>query len=512
MPKKLTKEIFIHRAIAKHGDKYGYDKVEYINNSTVVEIYCKACKKYFLQRPDSHLQGKGCCDCGIKKSHPITSFEEFLIKARAVHGDKYDYSQVQIKTVNDYITIICPEHGPFKQRAINHYWTKQGCPKCGLVKLKESIRSNTKEFINKAHKIHGEKFGYDRVDYYKADKPVQIYCSVCGEYYFQKPKLHLLGHGCTICANNKPINTKEFICRAKERWGERYSYNKTIYTTSKTKVIITCKEHGDWLATPSDFLYGHGCPECGKIKVTESTRLTQEDFICRAKKIHLGKYDYSKVHYVNHDTYITITCPIHGDFKQAPSNHLAGQGCKLCGIEKLKNAFKMGREKFIEKARTKHGNRYDYSQVEYVNNKTDVIVICPEHGPFLVAPQEHLQGLNGCPKCQTSKGENLIRTWLELHNIDYFWHKPIKTPFAIGKNKKFIPDFYIESKKLIIEYNGEQHYRPKKFWGGDKQYKWQQRRDAALREYCKHENIRLLEIPYTEFNNINSILKKELCF
>ena len=105
MPRKLTTEDFIAKARAKHGDKYGYEKVLYINNRTEVEIYCKTCQKYFMQSPDSHLQGKGCRDCGYKASHPIMSVEEFVKRARAVHGDKYDYSQVKIKSVSDEVTM-----------------------------------------------------------------------------------------------------------------------------------------------------------------------------------------------------------------------------------------------------------------------------------------------------------------------------------------------------------------------------------------------------------------------
>ena len=510
MGKKLTKEEFVAKAIQKHGDKYGYDKVDYINSTTVVQIYCKACQKYFPQRPDSHLQGKGCKKCGIIASHPIMSLEEFVRRSKAVHGDKYDYSQVNIKTVNDEVTIICPEHGPFPQRPVNHYWAKQGCPKCGLVKLGMSIRSNTEEFIHKAREVHGDKYGYDRVEYVLANEPIEIYCPNCKKYYLQKPKLHLIGHGCTICANNKPIGTSEFIRRAKEVWGDRYTYEKTEYVSNKGKVVVTCREHGDWPATPSAFLNGHGCPDCGKIKVAEARKLTQEEFISRATEIHKGKYGYSKVIYINNDTDVVITCPIHGDFEQAPANHLGGQGCRKCKIDKYKRIFQMGKERFIDKAQKIHGDRYDYSQVEYVNNKTDVIVICPEHGPFPVAPQDHLQGMNGCPKCQTLKGEKRIILWLEEHGINYKWHKSVRSPLAPGKRKKFIPDFYVESANLMIEYNGEQHYRPLEQWGGEQQFKKQQRRDAAFREYCKQEGITLLEIPYTEFDRIESILDKNL--
>ena len=514
MPRKLTTEDFIAKARAKHGDKYGYEKVLYINNRTEVEIYCKTCQKYFMQSPDSHLQGKGCRDCGYKASHPIMSVEEFVKRARAVHGDKYDYSQVKIKSVSDEVTIICPEHGPFLQRPINHYWAKQGCPKCGLIKQGLSIRSNTEDFIRKARKIHGDKYGYDRVNYIKDDIPIEIFCSVCGEYYSQQPGVHLAGHGCTKCANNKPIGTDEFIRRAKEVWGNRYTYEKTVYTINKAKVIVTCQEHGDWPANAYDFLHGHGCPECGKIRVADAIRLTQEEFIRRATEIHKGKYDYSKVKYVNNDTDVIVKCPIHGDFEQSPANHLVGQGCKWCKRDKHKRMFNMGRDKFIEKARKVHGDSYDYSQVEYVNNKTDVIVVCPDHGPFKVMPQDHLQKLNGCPKCSTSTGEKKILLWLEANNISYRWHRSIKSELAPGKRKEFIPDFQIVNKEdtieMIIEYNGDQHYRPRAKWGGERQFKYQQSRDEALREYCHQEHIPLLEIPYTDFDKIESILDREL--
>ena len=163
MPRKLTTENFIAKARAKHGDKYGYEKVLYINNRTEVEIYCKTCQKYFMQLPDSHLQGKGCRDCGYKASHPIMSVEEFVKRSRAVHGDKYDYSQVKIKTVSDNVVIVCPEHGPFLQRPINHYKMKQGCPKCGLKKLGANKRHTLEEFLLLAREKHGDKYKYPHI-------------------------------------------------------------------------------------------------------------------------------------------------------------------------------------------------------------------------------------------------------------------------------------------------------------------------------------------------------------
>lgn len=514
MPRKLTTEEFIAKAQAIHSDKYGYGRVQYINGDTEVEIYCNACAKYFRQKANVHLQGRGCQECGRKARNKVMSVEEFVRRARAIHGNKYDYSQVKIKTVSDDVTIICPEHGPFLQRPINHYWAKQGCPKCGLIKLGMSIRSNTDDFIRKAHIIHGDKYGYGHVEYVKKDVPVEIYCPVCKDYFLQTPGSHLAGHGCSKCANNKPISTEEFILRAKDVWGDRYIYDKVEYTTNKAKVIVTCRKHGDFPTNAYDFLQGHGCPECGKEAVRIARRKDQEQFLVECKKVHGDKYDYSKTVYEGKRKKITIICPTHGPFEQWPDNHLNGEGCKWCKRDMQKNLYKMGLEKFIEKARKVHGNRYDYSLVEYVNNKTDVTVICPDHGPFKVMPQDHLQKLNGCPKCSTSKGEKKILLWLEANNINYRWHRSIKSELAPGKRKKFIPDFQIIGQeneiRMIIEYNGDQHYKPRPKWGGERQFKYQQIRDEALREYCHNENIPLLEIPYTEFDNIDSILERKL--
>lgn len=509
MPKRLTKEQFIERAIAKHGEgHYDYSLVEYVNNSTEVFIKCTKCGKVFPQRPDSHLQGKGCRDCGYKRSHPLTTMEEFLEKARAVHGDKYDYSKVELKRMTDEVTIICPIHGPFHQTPINHYYNGHGCPDCGAEKVKNALRSNTIEFINKAKVIHGDKYDYSLVEYQGNTTPVLIKCNTCNDVFPQTPKSHLVGHGCPNCANNKLKTTEEFILRAKEVWGDRYLYDKVDYKGNKKKVIIICKKHGEFPANAYDFLDGHGCPVCGVDAVKEARRKNQDEFIAQCKTIHGDKYDYSQTVYNGKREKITIICPTHGPFKQWPSNHLNGEGCKWCKRDMQKTLYCMGKDEFIRKAREIHGDRYDYSKVKYVNNKTNVIVICPEHGQFPVAPQDHLQGMNGCPKCQTSKGETKVRVYLDEHGIDYIHHKTIRTPVAIGKRKIFFPDFFLPGNpNIIIEYNGDQHYKP---LYGEKQLKHQQQRDEAMRKYCEQEGIKLIEIPYTDFDRIEEILDDAL--
>ena len=135
-------------------------------------------------------------------------------------------------------------------------------------------------------------------------------------------------------------------------------------------------------------------------------KLTKDTVIERFLKKHGDKYDYKKFEYINNSTKSIITCPIHGDFEMRPNDHMCGQGCPKCKFEKLRKIFKSTTKEFITKAKEKHGDKYDYSKVEYVNNKSKVCIIChtideytgEEHGEFWQSPSHHLQG-KGCPIC-----------------------------------------------------------------------------------------------------------------
>ena len=121
---------------------------------------------------------------------------------------------------------------------------------------------------------------------------------------------------------------------------------------------------------------------------------TKEEFIAKAKLVHGDKYDYSKVEYVGALTKVCIICPKHGEFCQEANSHLRGQGCPKCKYEKQTCTT----DEFIAKAKKIHGDKYDYSKVEYVNDRTKVCIICPKHGEFWQTPNHHLSGC-GCPKC-----------------------------------------------------------------------------------------------------------------
>ena len=342
-----------------------------------------------------------------------TKTEQFIEKARKVHGDKYDYSKVNYVNSSTKVTIICPIHGEFEQTP-NKHLLGQGCPKCaGGIKL------TTKNFIEKARKVHGDKYDYSKVNYVNNRTKVIIICPEHGEFE-QTPASHLTGSGCPMCVGGIKFSKEQFIEKAREVHGDKYNYSKVNYINANTKVIIICPEHGEFEQTPGSHLYGQGCPKCAN-----NIKLTTEQFIEKAKEVHGDKYDYSKVNYLNSYTKVTIICPEHGEFEQTPANHLVGKGCPKCKIEKLKNNHKYNLIDFIEKARKVHGDKYDYSKVNYVNNQTKVTIICPIHGEFEQTPINHLLGCN-CPMCvggiKFSK-EQFIEKAKEVHGDKYNYSK-----------------------------------------------------------------------------------------
>ena len=347
-----------------------------------------------------------------------------------------------------------------------------------------SKKKTTEQFIEEARLIHGDKYDYSKVEYENNKKPVCIICPEHGEFW-QAPQNHLSQkQGCPLCNHRSyKYTTEEFIQRAREVHGNKYDYSKVVYETGRKKVCIICPEHGEFWQTPQKHLSGQGCARCyGNVK------MTQEEFIERANKIHRGKYDYSKVVYNGYDKKVCIICPEHGEFWQTPHSHLAGQGCQECYGNKRYTT-----EKFIEKARKVHGDKYNYSKVEYENNKKPVCIICPEHGEFWQAPFNHIIERQGCPKCaeELNISEQKLITFFQ-ENTDY---KIITHYMTDWLGKKHL-DIYLPEKKIGIEYQGAQHFCPISVFGGDEGYEATKRRDKEKYVLCEENGVKLFYITY----------------
>lgn len=280
-------------------------------------------------------------------------------------------------------------------------------------------------------------------------------------------------------------------------------------------------------------------------------KLDTETFISNSIEKHGDKYDYSLVNYIDSRSNVTIICPIHGEFVQYANSHLQGIGCPECYGNK-----KMNTESFIIKAKEKHGNKYDYSKVRYINSNTKVIIFCKLHGEFEQIPKSHLRGRgcprcvgkdkthnqliqdfkavhgdtydyslveyikskkhvkiicsthgifeqlpnfhlkgSGCPICKESKGERLISNYLDDKNIKYIRQKR----FEDCKDKYTLPfDFYLPEHNLCIEYDGIQHFEPCEYFGGVDGFDERIKKDQIKTDFCKINNISLLRISYKD--------------
>ena len=422
--------------------------------------------------------------------------EEFIKKARKVHGDKYDYSKVNYVRSTIKVEIICPKHGSFWQTPSAHL-SGQGCRKCGNESIGQKLRMTTEEFIEKARKTHGDKYDYSKVNYVKQDVNVEIICPKHGSF-FQNPNNHIRGANCPICALEK-IPTEEFIEKARKVHGDKYDYSKTVYNGVLNDIEIICHKHGVFIQKAGAHLEGNGCPQCNKEEISKRFTGTTEKFIEKARSVHGDKYDYSKVEYVDRNTPVKIICPKHGEFLQSPTEHYY-HGCQLCAYESAANKNRMTKEEFIEKARKVHGDRYDYSLVKYVDRNTPVKIICRKHGMFMQKPCDHLAGC-GCKKCKTSKAESVIGNILLRNNIKFEIEK--RFDWLRYKQPQRL-DFYITDYNIAIEYQGSQHFEKYSFSGSEtdqelsEQLDLIQRRDLNKRRLCEEHNIPLYYINYND--------------
>jgi very-short-patch-repair endonuclease len=436
----------------------------------------------------------------------VTDTAGFIIKAKEKHGIKYDYSQVIYKKSDSKIQILCPEHGIFEQIPNSHLSGK-GCTKCGLEKLSVENSLNFDEFINKAKKIHENKYDYSQASFQGSKVKIKIACQKHG-IFEQVAGDHLSGHGCPKCAREletyNQMTTETFIEKARKVHGAKYDYSLVEYKKSRFKVKIICPKHGVFEQIPNNHLRGMECIKCGLIKVqefAESRKLSTQEFIDKAVQVHGNRFDYSKTEYSSCSTEVKIVCPKHGEFSQIPSVHLAGKGCRECSDEKHRS----NQQEFLDKVRKVHGDRYDYSLVDYVTTREKVKIKCPKHGIFEQTPANHLKG-QGCPVCLESQGEREIALFLSSHQIEFEREKDFKNCRNI---KPLFFDFYIPKLNTCIEYDGIQHFSPIDYFGGIPIFKQTQKSDALKNSYCNNNGIKLIRIPYTK-QDPALVLEKEL--
>ncbi len=201
---------------------------------------------------------------------------------------------------------------------------------------------------------------------------------------------------------------------------------RTMFRSANKKYRFRCEQGHPFEMTINNVDSGKWCRTCGFVSSSEKQRTPFDVLIDQFRTIHGDFYDYSLVNYTGNTVKVTIICPKHGSFEQTPGNHLCGNGCRSCGVNKSTVAKTLTQEECVERFHAVHGWRYCYDEVVYRGQYTRVVVICAIHGRFEQLPYIHWSG-SGCRACGVDDMANaqrrttteFIQRANEVHSNEY---------------------------------------------------------------------------------------------
>lgn len=341
----------------------------------------------------------------------------------------------------------------------------------------------TEKFIEKSKKIHGDKFDYSEVVYNGIRNKIKIKCKKCNTINTQTPMDNLQGCGCRTCKYKNILKCgKDIVNIGNKIHKNKYAY-PSINLHDKYKnsdvLIIKCDIHGNFNQSINSHLQGYGCKKCGIGK----NKMSQNEFMEKAKKVHKNKYDYTQTKYDKSNLHLNIICPIHGMFKIIAGEHLNGSGCKKCAD----NNRKISIENFIKIVNKIHNNKYDYSKTIYTNIHTKINIICPIHGKFSITPASHIHSKVGCKKC---KNGNSSKKEIEFLN---------KVGIPIDDRQIKINNYIVDGVKenVIYEFLGD-------YWHGNLN-------KFLADDINKVSNKTYKELHEKTFNRFNSLKQHGYC-
>jgi hypothetical protein len=351
------------------------------------------------------------------------------------------------------------------------------------------MNKTTEDFIKEA-KLLNPNYDYSQVVYNGNKDKIKIICDK-GHIFYQSPNHHLKGEKCPYCSKCWKYTTETFIEKCKKIHSNKYDYSLVEYKNTRSKVKIICPVHGIFEQNAGSHLLGYGCSKCGRDVIRKST----QELVEQLKQLYGDYYNYSLVEWSGRENKIKIICPKHNI--QEINTRYALRG-NMCCKECYFDTRRLTQEQFLEQAKKIHGNSFDYSKSVYKNATTPIIIKCSKGHTFKMKPQMHLYNCCGCPICMSEKhssGERKIRWYLAQNKIEFEEQKT----FDGCKHKQLLLfDFYLPQYNLCIEYQGLQHYQITNWFGGVKEFELRQLRDNIKREFCKKNNIDLLEIKYNE--------------
>ena len=414
------------------------------------------------------------------------------------------------------------------------------------------VTDSTAQYIQRFREIYGDKYKYP--DFIRnSTHLIDIECPVHG--VFQRTPHRHLKQGCPKCGPRGDPFTK-FTNRARELFGDKFTYDKDTFTTSQEKMRIICPDHGEfWQELYSHVRLKHGCPKCGFESSAYHSRDDLESFLEKARQTHGDNYGYDKVNYITCFTPVDIYCKKHAAyFSQRPATHTRGGGCRTCGFERTRNSRILTDEEVNEKIRIACKGRYDFERVVNYDPNKKVKLICPIHGEFFKWLNQFVHNEHGCAKCSGNAGhttEEFIDLARKTHGDRYDYSETVytrsleKVTIICPKHGKFeqkpsghirsgygcpsckssrgeeatagfltrhgidfkreyvIPpnhyryDFYLPAYHIFIEFHGEQHYRFIDFFHGTMDiYRSRKLADSIKKEIIKGLHGKLIVANY----------------
>ena len=421
----------------------------------------------------------------------------------------------RVSKVNPDITIIGEYKGSREKVkcrcSCGHEWepiacsltSGRGCPKCGLIKIATKRRKSHEEFVEEVGNVNPNVIVIGK--YTNMHTKVECECQF-GHRWFPFAMDVARGEGCPQCGLISRVSKRT---KTHEQFVEEVrNINPDItvvgtYKNSYTKIEFRCKEGHEWVTTPSSVLAGKTCLTCANIQSSLRQRKSHEQFVKELKNIHpditvIGEY-------VNSNTKIEFMCSKGHTWKSAPSNLLSGCSCPFCKGEKISALKFKTHEQFLGEV-LELG--VDVTVLgTYHSAREHILCRCNKcNHEWMITPNNLLRGF-GCPKCKKSKGEQAVEEYLIAHNIVFETQKR----FADCIDQRPLPfDFYLPEYNMLIEYQGAQHYMATHRMGDEEKLIYRQKHDCIKREYCKDKGINLLEIPYTNLNQVSEILSDVL--
>ena len=379
----------------------------------------------------------------------------------------------------------------------------RGCPKCGLIKIATKRRKSHEAFVEEVGNANPNVIVIGK--YTNMHTKVECECQF-GHRWFPFAMDVARGEGCPQCGLISRVSKRT---KTHEQFVEEVrNINPDItvvgtYKNSHTKIEFRCKEGHKWITTPSNVLAGKTCLTCANIQSSLRQRKSHEQFVKELKNIHpditvIGEY-------VNSNTKIEFMCSKGHIWKSAPSNLLSGCSCPFCKGEKISALKFKTHEQFLGEV-LELG--IDVTVLgTYHSAREHILCRCNKcNHEWMITPNNLLRGF-GCPKCKKSKGEQAVEEYLIAHNIVFETQKR----FADCIDQRPLPfDFYLPEYNMLIEYQGAQHYMATHRMGDEEKLIYRQKHDCIKREYCKDKGINLLEIPYTNLNQVSEILSDVL--